>query len=120
MRIAGRVRIAKRAPAVALLALGGGGAPAGAQVAVRPHGADPAARACLNQKERRVLAESGAVMHLAAAMHMVRPHLPGTLVRARLCRRGEGFAYVLTVLGHDGKVARVAVDAVKGTQVGGR
>jgi uncharacterized membrane protein YkoI len=118
-----RARIAGRAAAVALcvlvviLAL----APVRAQDAVRPaHGADPAARACLNQKERRALAESGAVLHLAAAMHMVRPHLPGTLVRARLCRRGEGFVYVLTVLGHDGKVARVAVDAVKGTLVGER
>jgi uncharacterized membrane protein YkoI len=119
--VAQRVRIAKRAPAVALVALVVALAPARAQDAVRPaHGADPAARACLNQKERRALAESGAVLHLAAAMHMVRPHLPGTLVRARLCRRGEGFAYVLTVLGHDGKVARVAVDAVKGTLVGER
>ena len=44
----------------------------------------------------------------------------GTLVRARLCHRGEGFAYVLTVLGHDGKVTRVIVDAVKGTVVGER
>jgi uncharacterized membrane protein YkoI len=120
MRIAGRVRIARRAPAVALLALVVALASARAQDAVRQHGADPAARACLNQKERRALAESGAVLHLAAAMHMVRPHLPGTLVRARLCRRGEGFAYVLTVLGHDGKVTRVAVDAVKGTLVGER
>ena len=34
--------------------------------------------------------------------------------------RGEGFAYVLTVLGHDGKVTRVIVDAVKGTVVGER
>jgi hypothetical protein len=46
--------------------------------------------------------------------------VPGTLVRARLCHRGEGMAYVLTVLGHDGKVTRVTVDAVKGTLVGER
>ena len=60
------------------------------------------------------------MLHLAAAIHAVRSHVPGTLVRARLCRRAEGFAYVLTVLGHDGKVTRVVVDAVKGTLVGER
>jgi len=45
--------------------------------------------------------------------------VPGTLVRARLCRRPEGLVYVLTVLAHDGKVVRVVVDAAKGTPVGG-
>lgn len=86
------------------------------------HAADPAvpARACLNQKERRALVEKGTVLHLAAALRAVRTRVPGTLVRARLCHRGEGFAYVLTVLGHDGKVTRVIVDAVKGTVVGER
>jgi len=83
-------------------------------------GADVAARACLNQKERRALVENGTVLHLAAAVHSVRNRLPGTLVRARLCRRGETFVYVLTVLGHDGKVTRVTVDAAKGTLVGER
>jgi hypothetical protein len=113
--------IVERASAATLLALAVALAPACAQETVRPaHGADPPARSCLNQKERRALVESGAVMHLAAALHAVRPHMPGTLVRARLCRRGEGFAYVLTVLGHDGKVTRVIVDAVKGTLVGER
>jgi len=97
------------------------GRPARSDDVARPaHGADAAARACLNQKERRALVESGAVLRLAAAMRAVRTHVPGTLVRARLCRRGEGFAYVLTVLGRDGKVTRVAVDAVKGTLVGER
>lgn len=114
--------IVERASAVTLLALAVALAPARAQEAARSaaHGAEPAARACLNQKERRALVESGAVLQLAAAMHAVRTHVQGTLVRARLCRRGEGFAYVLTVLGHDGKVARVVVDAVKGTLVGER
>ena len=59
------------------------------------------------------------VVHLAVAMHAVKNRVSGTLVRARLCRRSEGLVYVLTVLGHDGKVARAVVDAVKGTLVGG-
>jgi hypothetical protein len=115
---------------VTLLALTVAFTPAGAQEAAQQppqpqplqpaHGADPAARTCLNQKERRALIEKGTVLHLAAALRAVRTRVPGTLVRARLCHRGEGFAYVLTVLGHDGKVTRVIVDAVKGTVVGER
>ncbi len=112
----------ERAFAAALLALAVALAPAHGDEAVRTAhaGIDLTARTCLNQKERRALVENGTVLHLAAAMHAVRSHVPGTLVRARLCRRGDGFAYVLTVLGHDGKVTRVAVDAVKGTLVGER
>jgi uncharacterized membrane protein YkoI len=112
----------ERASAAVLLALAVALAPAHAEEPVRTAqaGIDVAARTCLNQKERRALVENGTVLHLAAAMYAVRSHVPGTLVSARLCRRGDGFAYVLTVLGHDGKVTRVAVDAVKGTLVGER
>ena len=81
--------------------------------------AGEASHACLTQKERRALAENGTVVHLAVALHALKNRVPGTLIRARLCRRSEGLVYVLTVLGHDGKVVRVVVDAVKGTIVGG-
>jgi hypothetical protein len=91
-------------------------APASAEEALRPtHIGGQIAYPCLNQKERRALVESGAVMRLAAAMRAVRGIAPGILVRARLCRRPEGLAYILTLLAHDGKVTQVAVDAVKGT-----
>jgi uncharacterized membrane protein YkoI len=40
--------------------------------------------------------------------------------QARLCRGQNGLVYVLTVLARDGKVARIVVDAVKGTLVGER
>jgi hypothetical protein len=81
----------------------------------RPHG-------CLNPKERQAAVENGTVIRLAAVLHAIRSRMPGTLVRARLCRShqaGAGLVYVLTVLGHDGKVVRLVVDAVKGTVVGG-
>jgi hypothetical protein len=81
--------------------------------------AGEASHACLTQKERRALVENGTVVRLAVAMHALKNRVTGALVRARLCRRPEGLVYVLTVLGHDGKVARAVVDAVKGTLVGG-
>jgi uncharacterized membrane protein YkoI len=75
--------------------------------------------ACLDQKERRAEIESGRVVRLDAAMRAVRSKMPGTVVRARLCRSNDGLVYVLTVLARDGKVARLTVDAVKGSLVGG-
>ncbi|HTV31244.1 MAG TPA: hypothetical protein VMF32_26150 [Xanthobacteraceae bacterium] len=76
--------------------------------------------ACLDQKERKAVEESGKVIHLAAAARAARKRVAGTLVRARLCRGADGLVYVLTVLARDGKVARLTVDAVKGTLVGQR
>ena len=69
---------------------------------------------CLDQKERRAETESGELIRLSAAMHAAQRRLPGTVVRARLCHGKDGLVYVLTVLAHDGKVARIAVDARKG------
>jgi uncharacterized membrane protein YkoI len=90
--------------------------PASAQDASRPmHFSAETEHGCLNQKERHALIENGSVIRLAAAMHAVHNTAPGTLLRARLCRRPEGLVYVLTLLAHDGKVTHVAVDAVKGT-----
>jgi hypothetical protein len=79
--------------------------------------ANDTGHACLDQHERR--AEAGKLVSLAAAMRTARARMPGTVVRARLCRGSEGLVYVLTVLARDGKVARLTVDAVKGTLVGG-
>jgi hypothetical protein len=76
--------------------------------------------ACLNQKERRTETESGKLIRLSTAMRTARRRMPGTVVRARLCHGRDGLVYVLTVLAHDGKVAQIAVDAVKGTFTGGR
>ncbi len=77
------------------------------------------AHACLDQKERRAEIESGRVVRLDAALRTGRSKMPGPLVRARLCHGNDGLVYVLTVLARDGKVARLTVDAVKGTLVGG-
>ncbi len=95
------------------------GRPARAEETTRPSAATAAdaGRVCLDQRERR--AEAGKLIPLAAAMRTARARMPGTVVRARLCRGNDGLVYVLTVLARDGKVARLTVDAVKGTLVGG-
>jgi uncharacterized membrane protein YkoI len=94
--------------------------PARAEDAVRPEqpAAEPALT-CLNQKERRAEIESGRVVRLTTAVRVAKARTPGTLVRARLCRGHDGLVYVLTVLARDGKVARITVDAVKGSVIGG-
>ena len=76
--------------------------------------------ACLNQKERRAETESGRLIRLSTAMRIAKRRMPGAVVRAQLCRGHDGFVYVLTVLAHDGKVASIAVDALKGTYAGDR
>jgi uncharacterized membrane protein YkoI len=85
-----------------------------------PHPDVASTHACLDQKERQTAEESGKVIHLAAAIRAVRKRAPGTLVQARLCRGKDGLVYVLTVLAGDGKVARLTVDAAKGTLMGQR
>lgn len=102
--------------ALAMLAL----APVRAQDAtVADHaGAEPV-HACLDPKERRAESEAGRVVRLGAAMRVARSRMAGTVVRARLCRGNDGLVYVLTVLARDGKVRLIAVDAVKGTLIGG-
>ena len=80
----------------------------------------PVSHACLDQKERKAVEESGKVIHLSAALRAARKRAPGTLIQARLCSGNDGLVYVLTVLARDGKVTRLTVDAVKGTLVGQR
>ncbi|MFZ0425334.1 MAG: hypothetical protein WAL80_20840 [Xanthobacteraceae bacterium] len=99
-------------------------APAWAEELAHPAVPAETEHTCLNQKERRAEAESGKLVKLGVAMHAARARMPGTVVRARLCHgdfagKDGGLVYVLTVLAHDGKVAQIAVDAVKGTLVGG-
>jgi uncharacterized membrane protein YkoI len=91
-------------------------APARVEEATRPTAVETA-HVCLDQRDRR--AEAGKLVPLATAMHTARARMPGTVVRARLCHAPDGLVYVLTVLARDGKVARITVDAVKGTLVGG-
>jgi uncharacterized membrane protein YkoI len=99
----------------------------GLAIAIAPaHAEEPArstrpAHVCLDQKERRAEAASGTVVRLAVAIAAAKSRMPGSVVQARLCHgQDDGLVYVLTVLARDGKVARIIVDATKGTLVGER
>jgi hypothetical protein len=83
---------------------------------------------CLTPAQRRELVASRKVVPLATALRAVRDmpearasraRSKGDIISARLCRGPDGLVYRLTVLARDGKVARVAVDAVTGKLVGG-
>jgi uncharacterized membrane protein YkoI len=96
-------------------------APAHAEESAQPpHPGIQAAHACLDQSERQAARESGKVIDLATAMRSAKKRMPGTVVRASLCHGKDGLVYVLTVLARDGKVARLTVDAEKGTLIGKR
>lgn len=112
--------IARIAIAASILPLAAAAHAGGPGRPPHPRVAPPAGHACLSQKERKAANESGKIIHLATAIRSVKRRMPGAVVRARLCRGKDGLVYVLTVLARDGKVARLTVDAVKGTVVGNR
>jgi hypothetical protein len=77
--------------------------------------ADPPHHVCLSKAEQRAAVASHRAVSLAQAVKAAKAHYRRSeLLRARLCRQGEGLAYELTLLGHKGKVKRAAVDAENG------
>ena len=71
---------------------------------------------CLTRAEQRARISEHKLVPLSKAIREV----AGDVVGARLCEQSGALVYVLTVLGHDGKVARKTVDAVNGALVGER
>ena len=69
---------------------------------------------CLPPEERRAKIAAHAVIPLAKAIREAKvPHRE--VVRAGLCEQNGRLVYVLTVLGHDGRVTRIAIDGGTGT-----
>ena len=68
---------------------------------------------CLTPGQRRHVAASGKVVPLSKAIRAARARRID-VVDAKLCKSPKGLVYLLTLLAHDGKVSRVAVDAVSG------
>jgi uncharacterized membrane protein YkoI len=73
---------------------------------------------CLTRAEQRARISEHKLVRLSQAIREVQ--VAGDVVGARLCEQSGALVYVLTVLGHDGKVVRKTVDAVNGALVGER
>lgn len=77
--------------------------------------------ACLSKAEQRAAVAAHRAVPLAQAIKNLRAQgHRGEVVRARLCRRGEGLVYVLTLLARNGKVVSATVDAANGELINGR
>ncbi|MBO0756172.1 MAG: hypothetical protein J2P54_09945 [Bradyrhizobiaceae bacterium] len=75
---------------------------------------------CLSRAEQRASIYERKLVRLSKAIRAVRVRVAGDVVGARLCEQSGALVYVLTVLRHDGRVARETVDAVNGALVGER
>ena len=76
--------------------------------------------ACLSKAEQRAAVAEHRAVPLAQAVKTLHAHgHRAELVRARLCRHGDGLAYVLTLLPRSGKVTRLTVDAANGEVING-
>ena len=71
--------------------------------------------ACLSKAEQRAAVAADQAVPLAHAIKSLREAgRRAEVVRARLCRSGEGLVYVLTLLARSGKVTRATIDATNG------
>lgn len=83
--------------------------------------ADAPDRACLNKAEQRAAVAARRAVPLAHAIRTLRAQgHRAEVVRASLCRHGDGLVYVLTLLARNGKVTRVTVDGANGALINGR
>jgi uncharacterized membrane protein YkoI len=82
--------------------------------------ATPALAECLPMRQARDLIRSGEAIPLVAAMRAARGSIPGEMIDGKLCRGGRGLHYLITILGPDGRVVRVTVDAKTSEVVGVR
>jgi hypothetical protein len=76
---------------------------------------------CLSKTEQRAAVTANRAIPLAQALKNLRTHgHRAEVVGARLCRKGDGLVYVLTLLARNGKVTRTSVDAANGELITGR
>ena len=79
----------------------------------------PLLQDCLNPQGMREVVQGGGVVAPAAALKAAQQAGPkGDVVRAHLCRREDGFVYVIVTLRKDGRFAYVTVDAASGKVAG--
>ncbi len=102
--------VSRLLPALSILCL-----LAGAFLAPPASAAIPPEHSCLTKAEQRAAVAANKAISLAQAIKSLRNHgHRAEVVRARLCRHDETLVYVLTLLGHSGKVISVNIDAGTG------
>ncbi len=75
----------------------------------------PSAPAAANDHDKaRDAVSSGQAQPLDSILPQVRARYPGRLLDAKLTRSGGKYRYVIKILGKNGKVRRVTVDARSG------
>jgi uncharacterized membrane protein YkoI len=90
-------------------------------VAGQAQAADRPRHTCLNKAEQRAALASHQAVPLSVAVKSASEHIRhGELLRARLCHRGDGLVYELTLLARTGKVRHATVDAENGQLIKGR
>ena len=73
------------------------------------------AQPCLSAREMQEAAAANRVVTPALAVGAPRRAVPGAdMLRATLCRDGEAFVYVISVLRKDGRVVHVVIDGPSG------
>jgi uncharacterized membrane protein YkoI len=73
------------------------------------------AQPCLSPRDMRDVVSTNRVVGPALAIGAARRAVPGAdMLRATLCRDGEVFVYVISVLRKDGRVVHVVVDGPTG------
>ena len=66
---------------------------------------------CLAPAEAQSIVAEHDLLPVSRAARAARGRVPGDLLRARLCETVEGHVYMFTLLGRDGRVRHVVVDA---------
>ena len=70
--------------------------------------------ACLNDSEARTEVQAHKLVSVQNAVTVARERAKGDLLSAHLCRQASGFVYQISILGRNGRVDRLRIDASNG------
>ena len=73
---------------------------------------------CLPMEQARSTIRAGQIIPLVKAVYAARAAAAGEVIDSRLCGAPGNYRYVITLLGQDGRVTRVSVDAQSGAVLG--
>ena len=73
---------------------------------------------CLQTPQTRTMVQAGQVISTLKAVRAATAVVTGEPIDGRLCAAGSSYRYVVTILGPDGRVMRVSVDARSGAVLG--